>query len=623
MQMAMNQVKEYSEHSEQKTEPFSQTEIQARLNRSRYEELQMLSSTVPLDDLHLPANSHDIRILLRPLAKNRSLSPGQNSLWMMLRTEAAGPDEASHKVLAVRQTHRNICFPVMMQNQQHPGRDLSFDLYFDPQSDNLVILNRSDTPFTLLRLSDKPENLRRVQFDINPGSSKTLAPGTWRASMDAVDLVDFRILERATPSSHSHSSLSAHPQCCTLGHTPEVTGKRQLEDQDGNENDAPEKKRRPTDPDDQKGDEDGVTLILPAKNNLLALNSSEKDKAVVKSTGHALLDLQPGDTLQIPISNGEALVDYSITKMGPIASTSAATVFTAELSDHTDIPNGIVVVKVLKTKHSTTNGNESAAAHHVVRQAHSWLREFRSQSNLNHPSIVRLYGGDARYLSLYMEHVDAKDLTVRGVWRSDSDWFIGSHEDAKTILLDITNALHYMHGKGRIHNDIKPGNILYSPERGAVLCDMGLSSRDKDAPSTGGTPWYIPPEFLGLMQRGAPSDVWALGVTMLYVLRRMQWPDARAHKAHPKHLHWMIAEVNARTPAVSRGMPPTHSRETPAMRMRKWLNEVTVVRNGLDMTDPLERLVHGMLAPNPKDRVSTATILNHIKSLTAKISSDG
>jgi hypothetical protein len=55
-----------------------------------------------------------------------------------------------------------------------------------------------------------------------------------------------------------------------------------------------------------------------------------------------------------------------------------------------------------------------------------------------------------------------------------------------------------------------------------------------------------------------------------------------------------------------------HLQSTAISRMRTWLNEVTAVRNGLDAHDKLERLVHGMLAPNPKERMTMTDIVNQL-----------
>lgn len=76
----------------------------------------------------------------------------------------------------------------------------------------------------------------------------------------------------------------------------------------------------------------------------------------------------------------------------------------------------------------------------------------------------------------------------------------------------------YPHNKDIIHNDIKPANITYSPLHGPVLIDFGLATSANEIMMTGGTPWYVPPDLIVEQQRGAPGDVWALGITMLYVL---------------------------------------------------------------------------------------------------------
>jgi serine/threonine protein kinase len=57
----------------------------------------------------------------------------------------------------------------------------------------------------------------------------------------------------------------------------------------------------------------------------------------------------------------------------------------------------------------------------------------------------------------------------------------------------MASALAFFHRNGITHNDIKPGNILFSPARGAVLIDFGLSSDSTHtsaaATQTAGTPF--------------------------------------------------------------------------------------------------------------------------------------
>ncbi|KAK4166339.1 kinase-like domain-containing protein [Cladorrhinum sp. PSN259] len=589
--------------SEQKTQPFSQSHFQARLARARMEEHKAFSSTVPLDNLVVPTDK-DIRILMRPLARGRAVSPGsrENCEWLALHAEVADGEESEHNVLAVTQTDRDIKFSVRIPGQREID-ELWCELYYDPASDHQILVNRSEVPFKLYRISKQPPESPGEQYELKPNFTRALAPGTWRIKVDDTEVLDFRILEKR-PARLRGPSFSSSSDSSTQNELVTVTGKRSFVS-DNDDPLSPGKRRRSSDLEEKNSD--GVIMFLPAKTNPLVfpLPAADTGKELSTSNGHPLLDIEADETVDIPkikLPSGAELDEYAISKRDQIAQSGLSTVFTAE---HSKVPEGVIVVKVLKTRSPAVTNNEAAMAKNVIRQADIWLRELQYQENLEHKSIVRLYGGDARYLSLYMEHVDARDLTFKGTWRTGgTDLFSGDKSDGLRILRDIASALHYIHGKGLVHNDIKPGNILYSRERGAVLCDLGLSTRARD-PVAAGTPWYVPPEFIGLRQRGVQSDVWALGVTMLYVLGKISWPDARASQRHPRHLHWIIAKLNSR----DRG-PQSEA----VAKMRQWLNEVAIARNGLDTHDKLERLVHAMLYPNPKERVTLKEIVSHFFS---------
>ncbi|KAK3338636.1 kinase-like domain-containing protein [Lasiosphaeria hispida] len=597
----MGEVREYSEASEEKTEPFSQSEIEARMQSSRRGQFSdVANSAVSLDNLVVPPDE-DIRILMRPLTRDRSVSPGNQEVcrWLALHAEVADQEQSQHRVLAVTQTPRDISFSVRIPGERlddaSPRPPLWCELYYDPASDNQILVNRSHVPFTLSKVSQLPAGSPGEEYDVNPNFHKALAPGTWRIKVNESEVLDFRILEKRPARLRAPSSESS--AVSTMSDVVNSAGKRSFV---ADEDDplTPEKKLRPSE--SANKNEDGVIMFLPPKTKPLVfpLPTAEKGKELATANGHPLLDMQPDETVEI--SGGCELDEYTITKRDPIASSSLSSVFTA---DYSNVPDSVIVVKVLKTRTPAIAHNDAATARNVIHQADIWLRELQYQEDLQHRSIVRLYGGDARFLSLYMEHVDARDLASRGVWRSSgTDLFAGDRSDGLRILRDIASALHYIHDRGLVHNDIKPGNILYSRERGAVLCDLGLSTYAKNPPSIGGTPWYVPPEFVAVKQRGAASDVWALGVTMLYVLGKTSFPDARGHKAHPRHLHWLISKVhhhrdrNGHTDAVA--------------NMRQWLNEVNMMRSSLNTQDKLERLVHDMLLPNPHLRVTTKEIIN-------------
>jgi hypothetical protein len=578
----MGDAREYSEVSEDRTEPFSQTEIQARLQRSRMEEFNAVNSSVPLDKLVVPPDD-DIRILMRPLVRGRSPREDRSVTLMVLRPKSE--DEEPQEVLAVRQTARDPYFPLNIPDLEVPDRRLLCEVYYDPASDNQILVNRSNVPFTLSRMSQEPPESRGVSYNINPHFRKPLAPGTWRINMDGTDLLDFRLLKR--PPARVRLLRSSSSVSSGSSDVVNSAGKRSFVS--GDDDGSPEKRRRPSGAIGDEKEDNGIVFVPP--------KAGAKGKELVASTGHPLLDLQPGETLEISQSGG--VVGCTLTMNDRIASSTLSTVFTAQ---HSAIPGRAVVVKVVNTTlPAGAAANESALANRVITQALTWLRELENHSKLKHKNIVQLYGGDARFLSLYMEPVRAPDLAA---WRSfDTDLFSGDRFDALRILRDSANALQYVHRLRLEHNDLKPANILFSRERGAVLCDLGHSSQ-KGQRASGGTPWYMPPEYIGLRQRGAPSDVWALGVVMLYVMGKISLPDSRAHRRHPRHLLWTIADVHHAETAQNQAIAIT--------RMRAWLNEITAVRNGLDVHDKLERVVHGMLSPNPKERLTFKDIINQL-----------
>lgn len=600
--------------SEERTEPFSQSEMDARFRGIRVEEPGSLpdGEVVPLDVLQVEDHHHrqGIRILVRPLTRlhnTRSVSPGSdNCQWLALRAEVASSEQPEHKVLAVTQTSKDIKFSVRIpgESQDESSRPpLWCELYYDPASDKVIFLNKSDVPISLSRISQSllaspPSGEGHV---INPGLAKALKPGTWRIKVRDLAVLDFRVLEKRPvtlyqpqPSLPEDSSSSG----TSFIHQGGSGSKRALTPDEDNKR----VKRRISDAGATA--DDGVIMFLrPAGEPLVfPLPNARESKELSASNGHALLDAEQGETIIVP---GVCEVDeYQLTKRDPIASTALSAVYKAT---HSHVPDNIVTVKVLKTRVGTSNDKPLAHERNVIRQADMWMRECQSQEDLKHDSIVRYYGGDARFLSLYMEHVEAPDLASSVRWRNRADEFIGSRDDALRILRDIAEALNYIHGRKLVHNDIKPANILYSPERGAVLCDFGLSTLAANSPTTGGTPYYVPPEFIGKKLRGAASDVWALGVTMLYVLRKITFPDSRARRHHPKPLYWQIGGIN--NPSV----PHKHGNGQPAVtQMRDWLTEIFEAREKLSARDRLERLVKEMLTPNPNQRITMAKILQEL-----------
>lgn len=159
-------------------------------------------------------------------------------------------------------------------------------------------------------------------------------------------------------------------------------------------------------------------------------------------------------------------------------------------------------------------------------------------------------------------------------------------DKARLIWSDMSSALAYIHSQDVLHHDIKPENILLSSS-GAKLCDFGTSCRasQKKAICNGGTPCYIPPEFL-LNERSRPSDVWALRVSLLFVFRFIPLPSG----------NWRIAHVK--------------SDDRVQDKMLTWLQTLESVKS--KMPSEYQSLVD-MLNVNPSKRIIALTLVSELK----------
>jgi tRNA A-37 threonylcarbamoyl transferase component Bud32/flagellar basal body-associated protein FliL len=145
-------------------------------------------------------------------------------------------------------------------------------------------------------------------------------------------------------------------------------------------------------------------------------------------------------------------------------------------------------------------------------------REARAMAALNHPSIVGVYDFDVfdDVYYIVMEYVSGGTLKQR--IESASGLGDSMPLSASTrVVLEVADALAYAHGRGMVHRDIKPGNIMLTDEGRAVLTDFGIAKilSGPTFTATGamvGTPAYMSPEQ-GLGQPGDErSDLYALGV---------------------------------------------------------------------------------------------------------------
>jgi serine/threonine-protein kinase len=146
-----------------------------------------------------------------------------------------------------------------------------------------------------------------------------------------------------------------------------------------------------------------------------------------------------------------------------------------------------------------------------------FLREAQTSAQLTHPHIVPIYTVDEREGMVYfvMALVDGESLAQR--LSREPQLPIA---DARLVLADVADALAYAHGRGVIHRDIKPDNIMIDRVTGrAVVTDFGIAratAGDSRLTVTGvavGTPAYMSPEqAMGERELDGRSDIYSLGV---------------------------------------------------------------------------------------------------------------
>jgi len=167
-------------------------------------------------------------------------------------------------------------------------------------------------------------------------------------------------------------------------------------------------------------------------------------------------------------------------------------------------------VKVLPSERSTAESRES------------FLREIRLQAGLDCPYLVRAFdaGEDGGVHYLVTEYVPGTDLRQlvrrRGPLPMD---------EAAAVIMQAALGLDYAHRQGLVHRDVKPGNILVTPDGHAKVSDVGLAAWSMglgDDPRAGkivGTVDYISPEQIrSPLQIGPVSDIYSLGCTMYYAI---------------------------------------------------------------------------------------------------------
>ncbi|HWE36144.1 MAG TPA: serine/threonine-protein kinase [Isosphaeraceae bacterium] len=156
-----------------------------------------------------------------------------------------------------------------------------------------------------------------------------------------------------------------------------------------------------------------------------------------------------------------------------------------------------------------------------------FLREAKSAESLEHPNIVAIYdrGNDEGRYYLVLEYIAGGDLHDRV--RNYGP--LGIAESVRVIRASA-QGLRYAAGRGVIHRDVKPANLLVTPDGHVKITDLGLALQveadedervTRDGTTVGTVDYMAPEQARDSRATSVRSDIYSLGCTMYYVLTGM------------------------------------------------------------------------------------------------------
>ena len=182
----------------------------------------------------------------------------------------------------------------------------------------------------------------------------------------------------------------------------------------------------------------------------------------------------------------------------------------------------------------------------------SLVREVRVLAQLAHPSLIAYrYGDQLRAGPLAGSVVIVMELATGSLEDVRSENGTLDANVTARCVRDVAEALAHLHGRGAVHRDVKPANILWAGGRWK-LGDTGLARAVERSMVTAshmvGSPTYMAPEsYEGMV--GPASDVYALGVVALECLT--------GHAAHDgSSVAELMRNVLTRAPRIPDRLPP-------------------------------------------------------------------
>lgn len=226
----------------------------------------------------------------------------------------------------------------------------------------------------------------------------------------------------------------------------------------------------------------------------------------------------------------------------------------------------LVAIKVLREDYSKSEDFKN-----------SFRSEARAAANLSHPNIVTVFdfGLENERLFLVMEYIPGTDLKT--ILKKSMRLSI---QDSIELMIQAASGIGYAHRAGIVHCDVKPHNMLVTPENRLKVTDFGIAraiatlNPNEKHEVIWGSPLYFAPEQASGYSPSPASDVYSLGV-VTYELLTGRLPFESSNPEELARMH----------------------RETPPPNPRRYNMNIPV---------ELEQIVMKVLAKEPSARYRTA-----------------
>jgi serine/threonine-protein kinase len=209
-------------------------------------------------------------------------------------------------------------------------------------------------------------------------------------------------------------------------------------------------------------------------------------------------------------------------------------------------------------------------------------REARAVAQLSHPHIVTVIdrGEDDGQQYIVFEYVDGENLKQL----LERTGPLPTRR-AVELALEIADALAFAHEHGLVHRDVKPQNVLLTPDGNAKVTDFGIARSldvEHGVTQTGtvlGTSNYLSPEQASGKPTTQSTDVYSLGVVLYELLtNEVPFPGENFVAVAMKHLNEQPPDVLERRPdvplrlaaAVDRALEKDPARRFPTMDQFAW-----------------------------------------------------